>query len=754
MKLRIRASDIKDWFQYRCDRKFIYATLPPEEREALPVDADQQPNILAKEGIRFEAATIQALIRREGTGAVLHPVGLSPMLTPEVTLAFLRQQRRECFAHQAHLRETQHLRFRLQLPDSVSIRHGLSDLLRLTEWESKPAIQIIDIKHTRQPTHYHRTQVAFYALMLRGMLQEAGETLLIHPQGQIWHIARESGQAWAEATFPLRGYEEMILDFFHRQIGTLSRTIVRPGRDESFFHLYFKCEQCSWLAHCSHAIGGQRPREAWDISAVPGMSQLTKRVLHKQGIKTLRTLTRTASLETSSGATWTLRTRGALLKSRAEALVEDRWWRLPEHHTWLMPPRIDVKFFLVIDRDPVAGRLVTLGCLITGAIQHEPVIEIIRNDKQELQAIHRVLGAITQILAKVHKTNERRGEDDGLRAHIFVYEASEANDLRNALARYLEDPSVRSGLLDLVRMFPPEEIRAPEPEYRGAHHLPASALRSVVESLYVLPAKVSYDLARVSRALTDAAPPLRTPYIPEEQFAHPFSARLSIDIARRLPTDSSLVVAIRTDLEARLRAMDALCDWILKDNVRTGDNFLRLRKPPFRFQAQFHPLDAVDLDVLIAQELLQSRAERLAVLVELARPAAERRERLRCYAHLTLRDVSSKGRQEILEFDIPPESRQADLAPGSLGIILTDDDPDLRLDPARWNDCSVAIAADQSPRDDRIRVQMPTKVYRRPSMQRLLRSTSDRGWFIDQAHVDINTGRMEHFLRFLAHGGA
>src|SRR3546814_6364455 len=42
-------------------------------------------------------------------------------------------------------------------------------------------------------------------------------------------------------------------------------------------------------------------------------------------------------------------------------------------------------------------------------------------------------------------------------------------------------------LLHAVRLFPPEDV-VPEPEFKGAHHLPATAIRSVIEQLYALPA--------------------------------------------------------------------------------------------------------------------------------------------------------------------------------------------------------------------------------------------------------------------------
>src|SRR3546814_12541519 len=80
---------------------------------------------------------------------------------------------------------------------------------------------------------------------------------------------------------------------------------------------------------------------------------------------------------------------------------------------------------------------------------------------------------------------------------------------------------------------------------------------------------------------------------------------------------------------------------------------LRLAKKPFRFQASFDPLNAIDLDVLLACELLENRAGLLAALINLAQPAARRRDAARCLAGLTLKKHRAFGRSRILQFNVP-----------------------------------------------------------------------------------------------------
>src|SRR3546814_7006337 len=95
--------------------------------------------------------------------------------------------------------------------------------------------------------------------------------------------------------------------------------------------------------------------------------------------------------------------------------------------------------------------------------------------------------------------------EEGTYAHIFFYEPAEATNLQRAIGRHLDDERIRSGLLHLVRLFPPEDV-VPEPEFRGVHHLPATAIRSVIEQLCALPRSEEHtselqSLMRISYAV-------------------------------------------------------------------------------------------------------------------------------------------------------------------------------------------------------------------------------------------------------------
>src|SRR5205823_646593 len=126
----------------------------------------------------------------------------------------------------------------------------------------------------------------------------------------------------------------------------------------------------------------------------------------------------------------------------------------------------------------------------------------------------------------------------------------------------------------------------PEPEFRGVHHLPATALRSVVEQLYALPVMVSYDLRQVTECLSRAVPDYGAPYRPDPSLARPFSSRLAIDACRQLRDGRLDPSVVATDVRARLEAMSNLARWLMAENqaaaARPDDRaFLRLEKRAF-----------------------------------------------------------------------------------------------------------------------------------------------------------------------------
>ncbi|PDQ20096.1 hypothetical protein CN311_16000 [Mesorhizobium sanjuanii] len=631
---------------------------------------------------------------------------------------------------------------------------------------------IIDVKATRRATAFHKTQVAFYVRILEELLRElelsAPTATQLDTSGEIWRIPDDGtaeGDAWQVERFALAPYLRLVDEFCNDVLPKIAAKRIGPSVDQTFFHLYFKCEQCEYLGHCFKSIGSELPPDLRDVSAVPGLTHEGKRALLRLKVDSVAALANASGLAGAPGIGWSLSRRAPLLSARAKSLASGMVIRTEEEHSFLMPPRADAVLLVSVDHDPVDDRIAAIGYRrIQDGIVRTERIEVPSGGSliDEAAAMIRVLSALIEDLSEIDASNAAlpSGSPAGVYAHIFFYEPAEATNLQQAIGRHLDNVTIREGLLHLVRLFPPEEV-VPEPEFRGVHHLPATAIRSVLEQLYALPVIVAYDLRQTSQAL--ALVGAEAPYRPSEAFARPFSSLLSIDVIRPIREGSETAIptsAIVADVSARLDALQGVIRWLFDQNaLATADGrpMLRLAKKPFRFQASFDPLNAADLDVLLACELLENRAGLLDALVGLAQPSARRRDAGRSLAGLTLAKQWKYGRSQILLFNVPETSRESDLGPGDFDLILTDDSPDLRLDPTLWPlvECRIRPAGTgYEDRRDQVQIEVSSNVFRGALFQELMRRTSKGGWYIDRSFRDANTQKAAAFLANLAAGQA
>lgn len=748
MSSGISASTIKSWFQYRCPRKTRYDMMTKAERDSATIVKVESGGAWADEGHRFEKRVIARL---RADQPVLGPPPGQDRLGREETKAFLLGRTPENVATQLALEQGPSLTKTLQLPDGLALNASFPDLVFRESTPDGLVFKIVDIKATRSSTPFHRAQVAFYALLLGGMIADLRIDASVNPTGEIWHIL--AGTPVTEglkhpSTFQLKPYLRLVEEFLRRDAPRIVGQKVPPGVDTTFFHIYFKCEQCDYLSHCRTAISHADPALD-DVSAIPGVSHEGKHALRARGLRTVGDLA-SRGLGPAGPTSWSLQRRSDAIAARAQALATSQIARLPDSMSYLMPPQVDRGFYLVADHDPVDDNLITLGYLATGEGARS-VIRVIEQSSAEAEraALIEVFSALIEDLGKIDAHNGTAEEADQLHSHLFVFEPSEAKAIQAAIGRHLDDPQVRSALLHAVRLFPPERF-VPEPEFKGAHHLPAAALRSVLEQLYALPCKVSYDLRQVSEILSKAGR-IDAAYDPQGLFRREFSSLLSVEVSRSVRErrrDRATVEQVMDDVRSRLETSAAIVQWLLEENAASNPTFLRLDKQPFRFQATLDPFAAADLDLLHAYELLDSRSQLLETLVRLAQPLRVRQQRGECLAALSL---TGEGRhpngRRWLKFSIPPESREAEISPDDIGVILTDDSPDLRLNMKNWPALEVRF---QYGEGAVLFVNMSDKQYASPPIQRLLRNTGDGGWCLDKTFRDINGPRVRSFLQQLS----
>lgn len=760
MAVGLSGSTIKSWFQYRCERKTRYEIMDPSELAAIPIAKDDREQPWADLGVAYEARVVSRLAHE---AVVLRPSPGDDGLLERHAIAFLKGQGSAKFAAQVNLRPRGRPSF-IGSAGKIQLRRSFADLIRRDVTANEIRFRVIDIKATRSARAFHKTQVAFYALLLRAVLSELGIAGIVDAQGEIWCIPDDGdaeGDAWAIEEFALAPYLRLVEDFCAVTLPAIAEKIVSPGRDETFFHVYFKCEQCAYLPHCIEAVGEGRGPRTRDISAVAGLSHEAKRTLLSNGVRTVEQLAGLgAGIGRIDGAGWSLSRRADVLVSRAKALREDAVLAGSEPHSFLMPPRADAALYLVADHDPVDDTLVTLGYRLadlSGVREHIEVLPT-ADRNAEADALVRVFGRLISDLESIDAQNAAINDitdSASLYAHIFLYEPTEAIALQNAVRRHLDDPRVRAGLLHMVRLFPPDEV-VPEPEFRGMQHLPATALRSVVEQLLALPVTVSYDLRQVSRALS-AAGLIAVGYVPKPDFERPFSSLLALDVSRSLREGrrGADQDAIQTDVSARLSATQAIADWLRSEHRRRVDAgdppMLRLKKQPFRLQATFNPLDAADLDILRAFELLENRAGLLDTMIRLAQPTRVRRDAGRAIGPMRLLDVSQRQRYAYLLFVVPHEAEKTELAAGSFGLILSDGEPDLVLEPRAWSSLACDLL-DPLPGDgpNLLRARVFRGVFNGQIFQELMRRARQDQWWLDQTFVDFNSPKADAFLSFLA----
>lgn len=751
----ITGTVVKDWFQYACERRTRYASMDNASLAAVGVPDRPPPKPWALKGVRYEALVVASLGQ-----SVVSPSGQS-------LRQFLAGGMPGLYAAQVEVRVHGGLST-VELSDHIGFGLNKPDLIRHGREGDRDTFTMIDIKATRRATRFHKAQVALYALLLEDYLAKGELPGRVATHGEIWRIP-DSGSidaaAYAIESFDLAPYRRMVLEFLTSVAPAIGTSVLTERRDETPFHVYFKCEDCAYLeGRCKDFVFEGEP-SGRDVSAVAGMSHHAKRQLASRGITTVGALAASKGVARADGLSWSLKRKFELLVERAEAIRSGVIVKTAEPYSMLMPGRVGTRIFLSADVDPIDDMLVALGCVVerSDGTATEEVVVIASSDRMaEIDALKRVFGVVLGELEAIAAHNERVGatHQSAIVAHLYLYEPSEALAIQAAVKRHLDDHGVRSALLEMVRMFPPDNVVA-EPEYRGANHLPATAVRTVVEHLFALPVSVSYDLRQVTQVLAGAGL-MTQPYSPAEGFQRRFSSLLSIDVARGIKgegvdgSDKSRE-QVADDVRSRLRALAGVCDWLERESAESatpdGGALLRLPKKPFRFWRQFDPLSSSDLDVLLAFELMQNRAALLETLIALARPPAARTASGRSITGLSyVTDWPAGYGRRAIEFSVPRDARETDVGAGSFGLIITNGAYDVLLDPVAWPDFKCSVNASRSS-SSRLVVEMSKTSFDAPAFQAMMRESRGRpDWCVDTIFKDPNTKRIAAFLTHLAEG--
>lgn len=741
--MSLTATLIKEWFQYRCDRKACLDLMGDLRLQEIPIQLSDRV-AHQKFWDDFELDSISSL-EREGSILKASIGERYDTLEGEVSRNFLLDPGPHRYAYQLNLGEDDtwirarhpHADFRVgrSIPDLVEALHQPDGL----------SFQISDFKAVQQAANFHRVQVAYYSLVLENLLSvlnQDGNKRTVHSEGAIIFLPHTVGLPARREAFPLAPYRRMLHEFMERDLPRILDQANRPydpSADTPAFHLYFKCEACRYLPHCRTRIEGPSP-DQWDACAVPGLSPQTRELLRSYTARTVGNLA-TLSPANISQDHPNLRRRVARLSERAQALVTQSARRIPGAQTFLMPETVDIAFHLSLDVDAVSNTIVRIGYLRVESGIESSCLRIIRGEtlEDEFDALIEILGNLCKELHDIDAANSAN-PGTGKIVHMYIFEPHEGTALKEALGRHLHRPEIRTGLLDLLRMFPPENV-IPDPTYRDLYHFPATALRPVVERLFALPVKVSHDLPQVGVALG-----LSPTHAPTEALRKEFSGSLALDAIRQFRKsheDAPTPEELESDLLSRLRAQVAVADFLLQENQRADDQFLRLSKQPFRLSQSLNPLGLEELDLLMALELLDSHSGLLTALSRLAMPLEERYDSGSCVPYLTVERIFPLERSgwHGIEFSIPADINVGELNREMPFVILHRDDPAVRLDPTAWPSTKVMIT-------ELNRTSVILETNGKALVENL--RTNPTGWCLEEAFYRGNHDRCLKFLKGLS----
>jgi hypothetical protein len=170
--------------------------MDPAELAAIPVAKDDREQPWANLGVDYEDRVVSRLARET---VVLRPGPGDEGLLERHAAAFLKGQGSAKFAAQVNLRPMSRPSF-VGGNGDIRMRRSFADLVRREVTADGPLFRVIDIKATRSARAFHKTQVAFYALLLRTILSDLDTAGSVDPQGEIWRIPDDGnaeGDAWA-----------------------------------------------------------------------------------------------------------------------------------------------------------------------------------------------------------------------------------------------------------------------------------------------------------------------------------------------------------------------------------------------------------------------------------------------------------------------------------------------------------------------------------------------------------------------------
>ena len=331
----------------------------------------------------------------------------------------------------------------------------------------------------------HRIQVALYAAILRSSSKSRDRSRI--GQGGVWLYEQPEAE-WFDLVHILPPLETFLEE-------DLGRVLSTPA-DETFWHLYFKCEWCDYYSHCR-----KEAEDAQSISLLPYLSTFGKRHLEGQGIRSLSEFSKALDADAEGGmleGSASLEGRRTQLTQSLDAL-ETGTSRLTGASSIAMPIGEQVRIVMTLQSEPLSGAVYgyAINRVFGRDLFDSPTGTIARvapaGDPNSLIGFRRQLVRdLLAILRPVHDHNRENSEEWRAQKSVqaYVFDTYERDLLTSELLEAVLDPVVAEDALSLLFHFQRPELAAAEDHPADEVFFPVVVLNHVIENVMALPIPV------------------------------------------------------------------------------------------------------------------------------------------------------------------------------------------------------------------------------------------------------------------------
>ena len=760
--LRLTGTLASQYFRFACDRQLRWHMVPVALRggdvPAPNADPAAGPlvgvrpgmGLLTQAGRRFERRALGALTARYGeraltTGRDEH--GDFVRLPYEAVVRALRDPGDAVWLVQPELRVPDAAAFavRFGLPADVRIAPAQPDLIRIgRDRRGRVMLGVADVKWSREATVQHYAQVAFYVVLLREICRAEGIEATVETRwGWLWTRGSRGPRR-----FPLAAYLHHVEEFLRADLPRVASTA--PA--EVAWHLRPRCTSCSFFHHCRAESDATD-----DLSRVVGLTPLAKRELNARGIRTVRDLRKAEFRRGVYEGAHALESAESTLKKRVQALDYGKI-KEGEKQSFRMGGGESVRILITAEGDPVSGTVFALGLRVERMVGGRGACEVFVSaqgtEAGEREMLGRFLAAAGAVVAEAEAAargmeGPRRTGDKPV--HFFVWDAREAELLRDVLQRHLGDPGTQPGIAGVARILFPGGDAGGVP--------PGTVVLDVVSELFALPVPYAWDLASVSEVLRPSED--ARVHAPRVDYGWPFSSQVAFERihnvwsgrAYRAAGEAQKPDAVRAEIVrtvlSKLGALDSVVRAVREHALKRRDPMLRLDHAFLTAFDRAEPIASPLLEKLRMFTLAEAAEEAVAIRQLHALPTADRARRFEAISGLNKVQILPSG-HAVFEFD--EACREAKFRPGDFDLLLTNDDGRTlaETDTKRWLRRKLMVELiDYDLAASPPRVTLASD-WPWEKLEKDRAIDLDRVCVLDRAGVDFNTRRVVESLRALA----